>query len=171
MDSYIGQIRMFAGNFSPLHWAFCDGQILSVAQNQPLFSLLGSQYGGNGHTTFSLPEMRGRIPMHFGTGPSLSPRTIGSRFGQETVTLTETQIPSHNHPLQASTNTGDTTAPTGALLAATPQDFYTPDNSSTVNFDQNEVQTTGRGEPHTNMMPTQCVNFIICLQGIYPSRS
>lgn len=171
MESFIGQIRIFAGNYAPVHWAFCDGQLLGIAQQQALYSLLGTRYGGNGVSSFGLPDMRGRLPLHYGTGPGLTPRQLGSRFGVESVALTEAQIPSHQHVMQATTNTGNTPDPAGAVLASSPDAFYTTETSPIEDFDAAEVTSTGLGEPHSNMMPTLCLNFIISLTGVYPPRN
>ncbi len=127
-DYFIGEIRLFAGNFAPRDWAFCEGQIMSIAQNTALFSLLGTQYGGNGQTTFALPDLRGRVPMHQGQGPGLSPRDIGEVSGSETVTLLSTQMPAHSHALRASTTAAAGSTPAGALLGATSVNSY--DNSA-----------------------------------------
>ncbi|HZD04287.1 MAG TPA: tail fiber protein, partial [Longimicrobiales bacterium] len=117
-EPFVGEIRMFAGNFAPRGWAFCDGQLLAVSQNDALFSLLGTIYGGDGRTTFGLPDCRGRIPLHAGSGPGLTPRALGSKGGAGKVTLTVNQLPSHTHPLQGSTDNGLDPNPGGNLLAS-----------------------------------------------------
>ena len=170
-EPFIGEIRMFAGNFAPRGWALCDGQLLAVSQNDALFSLLGTIYGGDGRTTFGIPEMRGRIPVHEGTGPGLSNRNLGARSGAEDVTLTLNNIPSHTHPLVASTQAADETELQGHVLASTnaPVDQYglTQPKSMSVSA----ITGTGGGQSHPNMMPFLAVNFIIALAGVYPSRS
>ena len=170
MDPYVGEIRMFAGSFAPRGWALCDGQLLSVNANQALFSLLGTIYGGDGRNTFGLPDLRGRVPIHVGTGPSLSPRAMGSKAGQETVTLTAAQLPAHSHVAQASSTTGNVAAVSGNVAArATSVDFYI-DETPSVAMDASAIGSTGGNGAHPNLAPYLCVNFIIALVGIYPSR-
>ena len=161
-EPFVGEIRMFAGNFAPRGWAFCDGQLLAVSQNDALFSLLG--------TIFGLPDVRGRIPLHAGHGPGLSERRLGSKGGAEKVTLTVNQMPSHGHPMQASSEGATTANPQGEVLAETLTDrVYRPDSADT-NMASSSVTNTGGSRSHTNLMPFLCVNFIIALVGIYPSR-
>ena len=180
-EPFLGEIRMFGGNFAPQGWAFCNGQILSIAQNTALFSLLGTTYGGNGQTTFALPNLQGRFPMHWGNGAGLSPRTVGEMSGTENVTILTTQMPSHTHSFapSANTNDGNTDAPAGAVPAR-PVDGsgnsisgyssgLTPPSNTTM-----LAQTTGPAggnQPVPIMNPFLCVTFIIALQGIFPSRS
>ncbi|WP_017328065.1 phage tail protein [Synechococcus sp. PCC 7336] len=169
-EPFVGEIRMFAGNFAPRGWAFCDGQLLAVSQNDALFSLLGTIYGGDGRTTFGLPDLRGRIPIHAGSGPGLSPRRLGSKAGSETVTLTVNQLPSHTHNIIATDNQGTERNPTGNIVARSGGDIYrqaTPDGAMASSI----VTNVGGSRSHTNLMPTLCINFIIALFGIYPSRS
>ena len=172
-DPYVGEIRMFAGNFAPRGWAYCDGQLLSIPSNDALFSLLGTIYGGDGRTTFGLPDMRGRIPLHQGTGPGLTNRKIGAKSGQEDVTLTLNTLPAHNHAFQASVAPADSGYPAGQVIANTePASVYNnaaPDTSTAM--PATTVENTGANQPHTNIMPFQCVHFIIALIGVYPSRS
>jgi microcystin-dependent protein len=164
---------MFAGNFAPRAWAFCDGQLLAVSQNDALFSLLGTVYGGDGRTTFGLPDLRGRVPVHAGTGPGLSARRLGERGGTERVTLTVNELPGHGHELRAVAAAGAQATPSGAHIAnsAGGSPFVSPAQSSTVAMNANVVQSTGGSQAHNNMMPSLCVNYIIALFGIYPSRS
>lgn len=176
-DGFIGEIRMFAGNFAPRSWAFCDGQLLAVSQNDALFSLLGTTYGGDGRTTFALPDLRGRVPVHKGTGPGLTFRNLGSSGGAEEVTLTTGQLPTHSHDdagLRATGNPADTSDPTGNSLGlASIYSSAPPDvglSAGSVLADSN-TGPAGSSQAHTNMPPFQAVNFIICLFGIYPSRS
>jgi microcystin-dependent protein len=169
-EPFVGEIRMFAGNFAPRGWAFCDGQLLAVSQNDALFSLLGTIYGGDGRTTFGLPDLRGRIPIHAGTGPGLSPRRLGSKGGAEKVTLTVNQQPSHGHPMQASTQNALQPNPQDNVLAqSTSQDLYVGDPPD-VNMNAASITQVGGSRSHTNLMPFLCIHFIIALVGIYPSR-
>lgn len=169
---YIGEIRIFAGNFAPAGWAFCHGQLLAVSQHDALFSLIGTTYGGDGQTTFALPELRGRLPIHAGTGPGLSPRALGSQGGSEQVSLTVNQMPSHGHgPLQATSLRGSSANPGGAVLAESPQISPYAAEAPGVSLDANSVSTAGGSQPHNNVMPFLCVNFIIALFGIFPSPS
>lgn len=172
-EPFVGEIRMFAGNFAPRSWAFCDGQLLAVSQNDALFSLFGTIYGGDGRTTFGLPDMRGRLPMHAGTGPGLSQRRLGAKTGQENVTLTSNQLPSHNHNMTANSAAGDSSTPSGSFAKdATSSNLYINAlTSTTTSMNPNMVKDTGGSRAHTNLMPFLCVNFIVALFGIYPSRS
>lgn len=170
-EPFVGEIRMFAGNFAPRGWAFCDGQLLAVSQNDALFSLLGTIYGGDGRTTFGLPEMRGRVPIHAGHGPGLSNRRLGSKAGEEKVTLTVNQLPSHTHAMKATDDLGGSPNPSGNVLAkSTTADLYIGDTpSAPLAF--SAVTSIGGSRSHTNLMPTLCIHFIIALFGIYPSRN
>jgi len=171
-DPFIGEIRMFAGNFAPRSWAFCDGQLLAVSQNDALFSLLGTIYGGDGRTTFGLPEMRGRIPIHAGTGPGLNQRRLGAKSGAERVTVTANQLPTHSHAFQATSSSANVNAPAGALLAQTQADIYLDNlDDGSASLAATSVSSAGGSQPHNNLMPFQCVNFIIALFGTYPSRN
>ncbi|MCO6457615.1 MAG: phage tail protein [Pirellulaceae bacterium] len=167
-EPFIGEIRLFAGNFAPRNWAFCDGQLLSIASNTALFSLLGTTYGGNGMTTFALPDLRGRIPVHNGSGPGLTPRPLGQTGGEERVTLNESQIPSHAHSLLG-TSDADNTSPQARLLAEAGEDIYTDGNANTPLSPQ-AVANAGGGQSHNNMQPYVGVHFIIALSGIFPPR-
>ncbi len=170
-DPFIGEIRMFAGNFAPRFWALCDGQLLAVSQNDALFSLFGTIYGGDGRTTFGLPDLRGRIPVHAGTGPGLSQRRLGSRGGSETATVAVNQLPVHSHPLQASTNLADEASPAGNVIAQpSAADLYFP-IAPTNPMAAASVTQTGGGQSHPNVMPFLCINFIVALSGVYPSRT
>lgn len=169
-EPFVGEMRMFAGNFAPRGWAFCDGQLLAVSQNDALFSLLGTIYGGDGRTTFGLPDLRGRVPIHAGSGPGLSPRRLGAKAGAENVTLTVNQLPSHTHPMQALSQNAITANAQGNLLAQTPSvDLYIADSPST-SMASTAVTNVGGSRSHTNLMPFLCINMIIALFGIYPSR-
>jgi microcystin-dependent protein len=171
-DCYIGEIRMFGGNFAPVGWAFCDGSLLSIAQYDALFNLIGTTYGGDGQTTFALPDLRGRFPVHQGQGAGLSPRTLGEMAGSESVTLQLTQIPSHNHIPVASTTAGNSNDPGGmywASSASVPQ--YLPGDQANTNMNTGAIGSTGGSQPHDNMQPYLVINFIISLEGIYPSQN
>ena len=175
-EPYVGEIRMFAGNFAPRGWALCDGQLLAVSQNDALFSLLGTIYGGDGRTTFGLPDMRGRIPIHQGQGPSLSMRRLGAKFGAETERLTINQMPSHTHSARANSFTAESVDPRGAYLGNTTEtgvELYDTFKSlsSIVSLNEKTISNAGASISHTNMMPSICVNFIIALVGVYPSRT
>jgi microcystin-dependent protein len=170
-EPFVGEIRMFAGSFAPRGWAFCDGQLLAVSQNDALFSLLGTIYGGDGRTTFGLPDLRGRIPIHAGSGPGLSPRNLGAKGGQEEVTLTVNELASHTHAIKASTAAGTQNNPAGEFLGASPNvRLYRPAAPS-VPLNAASISSLGGSQSHGNLMPFLCVNFIIALFGIYPSRN
>lgn len=169
-EPYIGEIRMFAGNFAPRGWAFCDGQLLAVSQNDALFSLFGTIYGGDGRTTFGLPDLRGRVPIHAGSGPGLSPRRLGSRGGAESVTITDAQLPAHTHQLNASGDLAGRGNAQGNVLAKSGNlDLYSGDAPNTALASQ-AVTAAGSTQAHTNLMPFLAVHFIVALVGIYPSR-
>jgi microcystin-dependent protein len=169
-EPFVGEIRMFAGNFAPRAWAFCDGQLLAISQNDALFSLLGTTYGGDGRTTFALPEMRGRIPLHAGSGPGLTPRRLGQRAGRERVTLNTTQLATHTHNFHANTAQATDTAPEDLLTAQGIGINLYANETQDVSMASNMVAATGGSRSHNNLMPTLCVNFIIALFGTYPSR-
>ncbi len=169
-EPFVGEIRMFAGNFAPRGWALCDGQLLAISQNDALFSLLGTIYGGDGRTTFGLPDLRGRIPIHAGTGPGLSPRPLGQKGGAETETITLNQLPSHTHTIQFSTSPGTQSNPDGEFLGASPNVRVFVPIPPIVNMASTAISGVGGGGSHTNVMPFLCINFIIALFGIYPSR-
>lgn len=172
MEPFIGEIIMFAGNFAPRNWALCDGQLLQISQNSALFSILGTTYGGDGRVTFGLPDLRGRVPMHAGNGAGLSSRRLGEKGGTETVTLTTAQMPAHNHPVQVAVNEGTSEEgdPKDGIIAKHEGAFKevatTGATLGGVSSDQ-----VGGGQNHTNIQPFQCVNFIIALQGTFPSRN
>lgn len=170
-EPFVGEIRMFAGNFAPQGWALCNGQLLAVSQNDALFSLVGTTYGGDGRTTFGLPDLRGRVPIHPGTGPGLSPLPLGAAGGVEQVTLTASQIPSHGHGLAGSSKIADQTDPGNNLPAKSLNvDLYSGDQPN-VSAASVAVGTAGGSQSHANMQPYLCVNFIIALFGVYPSRN
>ena len=170
-DPFVGEIRMFAGNFAPRSYAFCDGQLLAITQNEALFSLFGTTYGGDGRTTFGLPDLRGRIPVHMGSGAGLSSRPIGQKAGAEQVTLSAIHLPAHTHAFQASTDTASESRPAGNTLAGnTAVDAY---SSSGATHPLATASTTpaGDGEAHANVQPFLCIHYIVALFGVYPSRS
>ena len=171
-EPFVGQIRMFAGGFAPRGNALCDGQLLAVSQNDALFSLLGTIYGGDGRSTFGLPDLRGRVPIHGGNGPGLTPRRLGQRSGSEDVTLTKNELPQHNHGLVKGTGDAATTrSPSNAIFAETvSQDIYRDDEINTT-MNTTSVTSLGGSQKHTNLQPFLCIHFIIALFGIYPSRS
>lgn len=168
-EPFVGEIRMFAGNFAPRGWAFCDGQLLAVSQNDALFSLLGTIYGGDGRTTFGLPDLRGRIPIHAGHGPGLSERRLGAKGGAEKVTLTVNQLPSHGHPLRGSSAIANQREPVGRALGGAETRVYAR-VFSPQGMSAQAVTSIGGSRSHSNTMPFLCVHFIIALVGIYPSR-
>ncbi|MBU0969733.1 MAG: tail fiber protein [Proteobacteria bacterium] len=171
-ESYLGEIRIFGGNFAPKWWALCQGQILAISQYDQLFSLLGTMYGGDGVTTFALPDLRGRLPVHQGQGPGLTQRFMGQRYGLETERLTVSQIPEHTHCLQASSDAAAQIDATGHVLANfDPKKFYEPGEDATQirDFSPDAVAESGGNQPHTNTMPWSGINFIICTVGTYPS--
>lgn len=177
-DAYIGEIRIFAGNFAPYGWALCNGQLLSISQNTALYSILGVQFGGDGKTTFALPNLMGRAPMHQGSGAGLSPRKVGEMTGSTTETLLTNQMPGHTHIPQAVNTQGTTSTSTNNYWAQSP--LTGPPNKRTqVPLYNGQINTTmkttalniaGGSQPHNNMQPYIPQNFIICLQGEFPSR-
>lgn len=173
-EPFLGEIRMFAGNFAPRDWAFCEGQLISAHDFGALFSLLGTIYGGDGTTNFALPDMRGRIPAGEGNGVGLTPRTQGRSFGTEMAPLTMTNMPDHTHDFMASTDPSNADLPTGKVLANTGQANFYEDitgDEIIVPLSQDVVSAAGGNYPHPNLMPALCVNFIIALKGVYPSRN
>jgi microcystin-dependent protein len=163
---YVGEIRMFAGNFAPAGWMFCAGQLLPISENETLFNLIGTTYGGDGQSTFALPDLRGRIPIHMGNG-----FTLAETGGSEQITLTVNQIPAHNHALLAVAEPGRSPNPQGNLLAkSTTFDAYINENQS-IPMNASAISQTGGSQPHNNFQPYLCVNFIISLFGIFPSQT
>lgn len=174
MDPFVAEIRIFPFNFAPKGWAFCDGQILPLSQNTALFSLLGTTYGGDGKSNFALPNMQGNAPMHPGQGPGLSPHDLGETGGSDTVTLIESEIPSHSHSLMSSTTNSSKPSPGGNALArvtgASPYVAGTP-APPLVQFSSNALAPAGGDQPHNNMQPYLTLNFCIALQGVFPPRT
>jgi microcystin-dependent protein len=162
---YVGEIRMFGGNFAPAGWMFCEGQLLPISENDALFTLLGTTYGGDGQETFALPDLRGRVPIHQGNG-----FILGETGGAEEITLTVNQMAAHTHPLLASTNTGTASNAQGNDVCSSPSLLlYIEGQSPDTNLNQSIVGMVGGSQPHTNFQPYLCVDFIISLYGIYPS--
>jgi microcystin-dependent protein len=181
MEPFIGQIMMFGSNFAPRGWAFCNGQLLAISSNTALFSLLGTQYGGDGRTTFGLPDLRGRCAVGMGNGPGLTPRQIGEVIGQEAVTLTPNEMPAHTHQLLANNTDGNTNDPANNTLAkesvtiersapAFPVNGYSS-NAANVSMSTSSIGSSGGNAPHNNMQPSLAMNYVIALEGIFPSRS
>lgn len=170
-EPFIGQIIMFAGNFAIRSWATCDGQLVAISQNTALFSLLGTIYGGDGRTTFGLPDLRGRIPIHQGTGPGLSNRRIGEKSGQENVTLGSQQFPSHKHSIAASAAAADAKDPSGRQFGETTENTYAVGGLVEMNGQAVTNAGTGSWGSHANVQPFLCVTFLIALVGLFPSRN
>ena len=168
-DPFVAEIRIFPFNFAPRGWAWCDGQLLPLSQNTALFSLLGTTYGGNGKSNFALPDLQGRAPMHPGQGPGLSLHDLGETGGSETVTLLESEIPSHSHGLRGSNSLGDNPNPAGNSLARYVNAYQQTVNANLVSMSDQSLPPAGGDQPHTNFQPYLCVNFIISLFGIFPS--
>lgn len=168
MDEFIAIVKIFAGNFAPRGWMFCQGQILSIAQNTALFSLLGTTYGGNGQTTFALPDLRGRAPIGQGQGPGLSNYVLGQTGGLESATLTQANLPAHSHTVNAVDDDFTKATPTGALLANA-NIYTTAAASATMNPAM--IAPAGQSQPFEIMPPYLAINYIICTEGIYPSRN
>lgn len=173
MDPFIGEIIMFGGNFAPRGWALCDGQLLPIAQNSALFSILGTTYGGDGRTTFALPDLRGRVAIHPGHAPGLSAYRLGEKGGRESVTLTINEMPSHNHSfeLKANSQAGDSPDPTSRFFANTAAFDNEYSGTHNVLMGANQTNNTGGNRSFDIRQPFLCVNYIIALQGLFPSRS
>jgi len=163
---YVGEIRMFAGNSAPVGWMLCDGQLLPIAENEVLFQLIGTTYGGDGQSTFALPDLRGRLPMHVGNGAAM-----GEMAGVETVTLTVQQMPTHTHPLLGSQDTANSPNPGNNVLARSPQVNAFINANPSIAMSPQFISGAGGSQPHDNLQPSLCVNFIISLFGIFPSQT
>lgn len=169
VEPYIGQISMAGFNFAPRGWALCNGQIMSIQQNTALFSLLGTTFGGNGQTTFGLPDLRGRVPIHQGQGPGLTNRVMGELSGSEVVTLISTEMPMHTHLVNASNGDSTSKNPSGNFMGGTASPVYSATANATMNPQVNGL--AGGNQPHQNMQPYEVISFIIALEGIFPSRN
>jgi microcystin-dependent protein len=183
-EAYLGEIFMGGWNFNPKGFSFCNGQLLPISQNSALFSLLGTTYGGDGQSTFALPDLRGRVPMHWGQGPGLSQYVIGEQLGVENVTLNQTQIPAHNHAILVNGLQGTTNIPaSNTYMASGPYTGSGPNATALKTFTTNATATNlialnpgstsiyGNSQPHNNIQPSLAVSFVIAMQGIFPSRN
>ena len=180
-ETYLGEISMGGWNFAPHGFAFCNGQLLSISQNTALFSLLGTNFGGDGQTTFGLPDLRGRVPIHWGQGNGLSSYNIGQTGGTEAVALVTSQMPAHNHTINANGNIPNTASPDGSYFAnspvtgsgpnATQLKLYQTTAPNGAVFNANTMGSTGGGQAHTNIQPFMCVTYVIALTGIFPARN
>jgi len=171
-DQFVGEIRMFGLNFAPTGWAFCDGQLMPISQNTALFALLGTMHGGDGKSTFALPELQGRSPMHWGQGSGLSQRTVGEIGGAEHVTLLQSEIPAHTHQMRATSSPADVSSPTPTtpLARSTGKPVWHVPDANSQPLAATAIAPAGSDLPHTNLMPYLVVNFCIALQGVFPSR-
>jgi microcystin-dependent protein len=173
-DPFVAEIRILGSNFAPKGWAFCDGQILPISQNTALFSLLGTTYGGDGKSTFALPDLQGRVPMHPGQGPGLSLHDLGEEAGADTVTLLVSEIPTHAHTVGVSPDPGEIATPGTNLSlarAAGGQSYQTTTNANLTTMAQQTLPPQGGDQPHNNLMPYLTLNFCIALQGVFPPRT
>lgn len=172
-NPFLAEIRIFPFNFAPKGWAFCDGQILPLSQNTALFSLLGTTYGGDGKSNFALPNLQGSAPMHPGQGPGLSLHDLGETGGSDTVTLLESEIPSHSHSLMASALNANLNAPNpnNSIARTSPQQLYMPTAPPLVSLADQTIAPAGGDQPHNNLMPYLTLNFCIALQGVFPPRT
>ncbi len=168
---YVGQIMAFGGNFAPQGWALCDGSLLPISQYDVLFSLIGTTYGGDGQTTFALPDLRSRVPLHQGQGSGLSNYVLGQSGGAEAVTLTVGQLPQHSHPAMANSGGGTGSSPSGAVWAGSPTNIYTAGAAANAAMAATSISASGGSQPHDNMLPFVTLNFCIAFEGIYPSQS
>lgn len=168
---FIGEIRMFCGNFAPLGWALCDGQLLPISENDALFALLGTNFGGDGQTTFALPDLRGRLALHAGSGPGLTLRRLADKGGVESVSLTVAELPLHDHAMIGTATPAAASSPANRVFAVAEDDLYSSGGGPLADGGAGDaIALTGQSVGHTNMMPFCCVNFIIALFGIFPSQ-
>jgi microcystin-dependent protein len=173
-EPFLGEIRLFAGNFAPVGWNFCDGTLLPISENDALFNLIGTTYGGDGVSTFAVPDFRGRVAVGQGAGPGLTPRTMGESYGTETVTLTTQQIPTHSHSFLTTTGAASNPSAAAALFANTGGDNLYVQNPSSPQpqaLGQQAVMNAGQSQPHNNIMSSVGMNYIIATEGIYPSQN
>jgi microcystin-dependent protein len=170
---YVGEIRIFAGDFAPHDWAFCDGRLLAIAENDTLYNLIKTTYGGDGINNFALPDLRGRLPLTAGQGPGLSDYPFAAQGGSETMALSVSQLPAHRHSFNASLSSANMTAPVGTYLATAQQSgtacYVTSGQGNDAPLNPATLETTGGAQAHQNMMPSLALNFIICLSGDYPN--
>jgi microcystin-dependent protein len=169
-EPFVGEIRMFGFNFPPQGWALCDGQLLSISQNAALFSLLGTTYGGDGESTFALPDLRSRVPVSQGQGEGLSSYAEGQAGGTETVTLAAAQMPAHTHAVSASSSPAASERPAGRVLARSPDHSYIPEPDTDTVMNAKMIGAAGNSQPHDNIQPYLVLNFCIALQGVFPAR-
>jgi microcystin-dependent protein len=168
---YVGEIRMFGGNFAPAGWAFCDGQLMPISENDTLFTLIGTTYGGDGQETFALPNLQSRIPIHAGTAADGNTYQLAEQFGTESVTLSTQQIPIHNHTMVASTDGGTALSPGGNVMAnSSAIKMYTA-SAPSIALHAQSITPVGGSQPHENLQPYLCISFIISLFGIFPSQT
>ena len=170
-EPFVAEIRIFAGNFAPRGWAFCNGQLLPISQNTALFSLIGTTYGGDGRSTTALPNLQGRAPMHPGRGPGLTDRRLGQRGGTETLTLSEAQMPNHTHTLRAVQRPAEENDANDRYFGLTPGNNLYGAASNLVGMADQALPSVGGSQAHNNMQPYLTINFVIALVGLYPSRS
>nr|WP_294782260.1 tail fiber protein [uncultured Flavobacterium sp.] len=169
---YVGEIRMFAGNFAPVGWMMCEGQLISISENETLFQLIGTTYGGDGESTFALPDLRGRVPLHMGTSSSGTTFQIAQTGGLEEITLTTNQIPSHNHALVATSDLADSASSANALFSTNPPGSKMFSSATpTTPLNASIIAPNGGSQPHTNFQPYLCIDFIISLFGIFPYQT
>jgi microcystin-dependent protein len=168
---FIGEIRMFAGNFAPAGWMFCEGQTIPISENDALFTLIGTTYGGDGQETFQLPNLQSRVPLHFGTGPDGTTYQQGEMSGVESVTVSQQQTPIHTHPFLGSSNGANTGNPANKVVAQAAGVTYMIIDGAEVAMNANAVSPVGGGQPHENCQPFLCINYIISLFGIFPSQT
>jgi microcystin-dependent protein len=168
---YVGEIRMFGGNFAPMGWAFCDGSLLPISENETLFSLIGTTYGGDGQSTFALPDLRGRVPIHMGSLPGGSTYILGQNGGTESVTLVLAQLPAHNHLVESSTQGNPQFDPNNAAPSSAATNLYRGSQDTPIGFSSQAVGPTGGSQPHDNIQPILTVSYIISLFGIYPTQN
>jgi microcystin-dependent protein len=169
-EPFIGEIRMVGFSFAPVGWALCNGQLLAIAGNDALFALIGTTYGGDGQTTFQLPNLQSRFPLHMGQGQGLSPYSLGQLAGTENVTLLANQIPAHGHTPLSNSTAGDQASPTNNFWAASAQQLYS-NAAPAAAMNTGLIQPSGGNQPHDNMNPFLVINFIIALNGVFPSRN
>jgi microcystin-dependent protein len=170
-EPFVGEIRMFGGNFAPAGWAFCQGQLLPISENETLFNLIGTTYGGDGQETFGLPNLQGRVPLHAGTGSDGIAYQQGEMGGVESVTLTTQQIPIHTHPFTASTAGATETSPSGQVIAQSGQRAVYTEDSTTTALAASSITPVGGSQPHENMQPYLAISFILSLFGVFPSQT